>query len=96
MKVRGRGGGCGGVVDDTLGRGGAEVANHIEGGFEMLFVGAAAVGGQEGHRGGKVGASVGSEPCEAANQRLVGFLTLDIDLVVLAYCCQWDEIDGTA
>ena len=34
---------------------GVDVAYNVESGFKILFVGAAGVGGQEGHRGSKIG-----------------------------------------
>ena len=84
------------MVRDTLGRGRAYVADHVEGGFQVLLVGVATVGGQEGHCGGEVRTSVSGESGEAANQKLVGFPALDEEVVVFIICCGWNAVDGTA
>ena len=60
-----------------------------------MFVGAADVGGQEGHHGGKAGTSVGCKSCEATDQGLVGVTTRDKELVVLFDGQRCDRIDGT-
>ena len=69
------------MVGNTLGRSGAEVADHVQGGLEMLRVGTAAIRGQEGHSRGKVRASVRGKPGETAYQGLVGVLALNKDIV---------------
>ena len=62
----------------------------------MLLVGAATVGGQEGHCSGKVRPSVSGEPGEFDDQRLVCFPALDEEVVVLINCYGWNAIDGTS
>ena len=46
------------MVGSTLGRSEAKVADYVEGGLEVLFVGTAAVRGQEGNSSGEVRTSV--------------------------------------
>ena len=83
------------MVGDTLGRGRVYVSDNVEGGFQVMLVGAAAVGGQEGHCGSKIGAGVSCKLCEAADQGLASFTTRDKELVAFVDGCQRDENDGT-
>ena len=50
------------MVGDTLGRGRVYVSDNVEGGFQVMLVGAAAVGGQEGHCGSEVRPGVRGYP----------------------------------
>ena len=63
--------------------------------FEVLFIGAATVGGQEGHCGSKIRAGVSCYPCETADQGLICFTALDTEFIVLVDSLQRDGINGT-
>ena len=61
------------MLDDALQHGGVKVANHTEGGLQVLLLITTTVGSLEGNHCGEVRLGIHGKPCEASNKGLVGF-----------------------
>ena len=94
VEIGWRGRGCRGVVCDSLANRRAEILDDVESRLQMLRSRTAAVGGQERHRSGEVGAGVCGKPGEAADKGLVRLAAAHKRRVLLVNRRRLNGVDG--